>query len=650
LTKPEANNSTIAGDLKPPASNTFLTGQARIIIISLFATLACVGIIKAATTIGTNISTGGTITGSGANTLYGATSIGGALTATSTLSVTGLTTLGNASTTVLSVSGNSYLATTTVTGYLTATSDVEFTDTTTVRNQAGSNLVTDGGFADDTPNCEQWNPSGSSWDCATGAAVKTAGNTQTISQSITITVGKKYMLRVHTVVTASSATISIGGVDVFTSVDATKSRNKIFTALSTAALTVTPDAAAFAGTIDNFVLYEVTDTGLYVGDTTNDIFPTVTGGQGTTRGVVDIGADDYPALGMETIFHGTPGNISSGIHNYVELNGSGWSPGGGAGANAAYGFYTWIEDLIQSKPDSLGEIYGGRVNVAERGGGNLAEMTGLLVDVEFYGEDPNIGAQTGTITAANGLKVTLDTSADDTQNTYTITTYKGLNIDYNVNGTASKIQGTNAYGIFIDSMPAYGGTGWTTQTGINIQPQDTGTYNTGILFTGTGQGSDITYGSKSSGLNVSWGRENTASKQGFYMDTRDYNATEKIRNANPTCTWDFNVYLNDDAAGKTCTEGVSGTADCITLPTAKTFGTATITTEDGNFARILITAAGVPTILQQDAAVFEVHAAIGDCLDNTICLSDSGTEVTVLNNIAGADTFYLFNMFYDCDD
>jgi hypothetical protein len=49
-----------------------------------------VGIIKAATTIGTNISTGGTITGSGANTLYGATSIGGALTATSTLNVTGL--------------------------------------------------------------------------------------------------------------------------------------------------------------------------------------------------------------------------------------------------------------------------------------------------------------------------------------------------------------------------------------------------------------------------------------------------------------------------------------------------------------------------------------------------------------------------------
>jgi cytoskeletal protein CcmA (bactofilin family) len=142
LTKPEANNSAVADGLKPPTGSTFLTGQARVIIISLFATLACVGIIKAATTIGNNISTGGTITGSGANTLYGATSIGGAITATSTLavngtttlygsligygdatlsnltatgtlSVTGLTTLGNASTTMLSVSGNTWLATTT---------------------------------------------------------------------------------------------------------------------------------------------------------------------------------------------------------------------------------------------------------------------------------------------------------------------------------------------------------------------------------------------------------------------------------------------------------------------------------------------------------------------------------------------------------
>jgi hypothetical protein len=116
-------------------------GLIRVIIISLFATLACVGIIKAATTIGTNISTGGTITGSGANTLYGATSIGGALTATSTLSVTGITTLGNASTTMLTVSGNTWLATTTLVGSLGITGDTTFTGDLTM---SGSTVNMDG--------------------------------------------------------------------------------------------------------------------------------------------------------------------------------------------------------------------------------------------------------------------------------------------------------------------------------------------------------------------------------------------------------------------------------------------------------------------------------------------------------------------------
>lgn len=90
-------------------------GFTRVLITSIFTTLVCVGIINAATTIGNNITTNGAITSNGTNTFYGATSIGGALTATSTLGVTGLTTLGNASTTLLSVSSNSYLATTTIT-------------------------------------------------------------------------------------------------------------------------------------------------------------------------------------------------------------------------------------------------------------------------------------------------------------------------------------------------------------------------------------------------------------------------------------------------------------------------------------------------------------------------------------------------------
>lgn len=78
----------------------------------------CAGVIYAATTIGTNISTDGSLTTSGANTFYGLTGIGGALTATSTLTVSGLTTLGNASSTALSVSGNTWLATTTLSGAL----------------------------------------------------------------------------------------------------------------------------------------------------------------------------------------------------------------------------------------------------------------------------------------------------------------------------------------------------------------------------------------------------------------------------------------------------------------------------------------------------------------------------------------------------
>jgi len=109
LTKPKTNNSTQTNGASLYAIRGFLTGQARVLIISLFATLACAGIIKAATTIGNNITTGGTITSNGANTLYGATSVGGALTATSTLNVSGLTTLGNASTTLLSVSGTQYI-------------------------------------------------------------------------------------------------------------------------------------------------------------------------------------------------------------------------------------------------------------------------------------------------------------------------------------------------------------------------------------------------------------------------------------------------------------------------------------------------------------------------------------------------------------
>ena len=81
----------------------------QVVVASLVATLATVGLVGAATTIGSNVTTAGTLNVTGTNTLYGATNIGGAITATSTLNVTGLTTLGNASTTLLTVGASDQL-------------------------------------------------------------------------------------------------------------------------------------------------------------------------------------------------------------------------------------------------------------------------------------------------------------------------------------------------------------------------------------------------------------------------------------------------------------------------------------------------------------------------------------------------------------
>ncbi|MBU2109634.1 hypothetical protein KKB71_01585 [Patescibacteria group bacterium] len=71
------------------------------ILLSVILSFAFVAVAAyAATTIGTNVNTGGTLTVTGATAIYGATSIGGALTATSTLAVSGAASFaGNASTT-----------------------------------------------------------------------------------------------------------------------------------------------------------------------------------------------------------------------------------------------------------------------------------------------------------------------------------------------------------------------------------------------------------------------------------------------------------------------------------------------------------------------------------------------------------------------
>ncbi len=81
--------------------NNFLVQKRQhltIAIASAASILLVVGITYSATTISTNVNTGGSLTVSGASTLTGA------VTMSSTLDVTGLTTLVNASTTQASVS------------------------------------------------------------------------------------------------------------------------------------------------------------------------------------------------------------------------------------------------------------------------------------------------------------------------------------------------------------------------------------------------------------------------------------------------------------------------------------------------------------------------------------------------------------------
>lgn len=75
----------------------------QVVMATMAATLVTAGIVAASTTIGTNINTGGTLDVTGASTLTGNTTIAG------TLGVTGKTTVVNASSTLLSISGQTWL-------------------------------------------------------------------------------------------------------------------------------------------------------------------------------------------------------------------------------------------------------------------------------------------------------------------------------------------------------------------------------------------------------------------------------------------------------------------------------------------------------------------------------------------------------------
>ncbi len=149
----------------------YCSNGVKVILTSLIAALACTGIIYAATTVGTNISTGGTLDVTGASTFTTASSTGivrfaninsdtGAisfdnenLTTTGTLTITGLTTLGNASTTLLSISNTAYIGgdngLTLTGGSITdATGAISFgnEDLTTTGDLSVANATTTGAF------------------------------------------------------------------------------------------------------------------------------------------------------------------------------------------------------------------------------------------------------------------------------------------------------------------------------------------------------------------------------------------------------------------------------------------------------------------------------------------------------------------------
>jgi len=80
------------------------------ILLSVVLSFAFVAVAAyAATTIGTNVNTGGTLTVTGAVAASSTLQVTGATTLYSTLNVTGLSTLGNATSSMLSVTGMTYL-------------------------------------------------------------------------------------------------------------------------------------------------------------------------------------------------------------------------------------------------------------------------------------------------------------------------------------------------------------------------------------------------------------------------------------------------------------------------------------------------------------------------------------------------------------
>jgi len=161
--------------------------------------LACVGIIYAATTIGNNISTGGTITSNGANIFYGATSIGGAITATSTLNVSGQsifssnvgigTTSPYAKLSVVGETVASYFTATSTTAVSTFAGPLNVSGVASFNAASGSELVQNGNFPG-TSCPTGWTCTG--WTIGSNSATHNSGNTNVLIQPITLPTGHVY--------------------------------------------------------------------------------------------------------------------------------------------------------------------------------------------------------------------------------------------------------------------------------------------------------------------------------------------------------------------------------------------------------------------------------------------------------------------------